>query len=73
MPSGYSRRRDGLTDREKDRLVSEYVALPRRPDGRVQKGFTGLLARKWGLSQQHLINTVNRRRAERQEVSGAAV
>lgn len=53
-----TRKCDRLTPVEKRKLVAEYDALPRSKQGRIERGYAGLLGRKWGLSQMVVYNIV---------------
>ena len=47
-----------LSERSRRTLLAEYESLPRQADGRVVKGLTSLLARKWSLTPSGLLNMV---------------
>ena len=53
-----TRKCERLTPAEKRKLVEEYDALPRSKRGYIERGYAGLLGRKWGLSLMVVYNIV---------------
>ncbi len=54
MNRGSWHKSESLTIKERAKLLQEYQSLPRTGKNHVQKGFTDLLCRKWGVSRGQL-------------------